>query len=127
MSLYREELMEIYKNPAHRGTIQKPSVTVHKKNAMCGDEIDLVLEVKDNKISDARFDGSACSVSIISSDLLLDFVVGKTLEEASKITKDDLLKLIDLNLTTSRVKCATLVLNALTTAIEKYQKEHKQI
>jgi nitrogen fixation NifU-like protein len=92
---------------------------------MCGDEIDLVLDIKYGVIEDARFDGSACSVSIISSDLLLDFIKGKTLEDVKKLSKDELLDLIDLNLTTSRVKCATLSLTALKAAIDNYEKERE--
>ena len=125
MDLYREDLLEIYKNPVHRGTLDTPSVKVHKKNPMCGDEIDLVLNIRDGVIVDARFDGSACSVSIISSDLLLDFIKGKALKEVKKLSKDDLMELIDLNLTTSRVKCATLSLTALKAAIDNYETEHE--
>jgi nitrogen fixation NifU-like protein len=121
MELYREDLMDIYKNPSHKGTVDDPSVKVFEKNPMCGDEIDLSVKVKNGVIEDIKFEGSACSVSIISSDLLLDHVKGKTIEEAKKITKDDLLKMVDINLTTSRVKCATLILVAVQEAITKLE------
>ncbi len=124
--IYQEELMDIYKNPHNRGKINSPSVSVSKKNPMCGDEIDLQLKVKDGVIKEAKFEGSACSVSIISSSILTDYLLGKTINEVENITEEDLLKLINLNLTTSRVVCATLVLNALQEAIEKYETENKK-
>ena len=121
MDLYREDLMDIYKNPTHKGIVDDPSVSVYEKNPMCGDEIDLTVKVVNGVIEDIKFAGSACSVSIISSDLLLEHVKGMTIEEAKKITKEELMDLVDINLTTSRVKCATLVLVALHEAISKLE------
>lgn len=120
-SLYREELMELYKHPTHKGQLTAPTSTATKKNPMCGDEITLQLAVKDGKITDAKFDGIACSVTVISSELLSENVIGKTIDEAKKITKDDFLKAVNLNLTTSRVQCAVLALTALSAAIKDYE------
>jgi nitrogen fixation protein NifU and related proteins len=119
--LYQEELMDLYRNPHNRGKMTSPSVSVSKKNPMCGDEIELQLKLADEKITEAKFEGSACSVSIISSSILTDYLLGKTLAEVKNITQADLLKLVNLNLTTSRVACATLALNALQEALKKYE------
>lgn len=118
--LYREELMDIYRNPSNKGKLDDPTVAIDKKNPMCGDEINLQLKFKDDVVSDAKFDGSACAVSIIASSLLTDMIIGKTVKELKALTKDDLLNEMGLNLTTSRVKCATLVLEALQGALEIY-------
>lgn len=120
--LYQEELMDIFKNPHNKGKIKNPSVVVSKKNPMCGDELTLELDIKNNIVRDAKFEGSACSVSVISSSILTDYLIGKKLTEIKKLTKEDLLKLINLNLTTSRVACATLVYYALSDAIKNYEK-----
>ncbi|PJA86722.1 MAG: Fe-S cluster protein [Candidatus Moranbacteria bacterium CG_4_9_14_3_um_filter_42_9] len=117
-NLYKEELMEVYKNPPNRGVLKNPTSKSTGKNPMCGDEILLQLKIAGGKIADAKFDGSACAVSVISSALLTEHIIGKTIEEAKKLSKEDLLQLIGLNLSTSRVKCATLVLNALHDALE---------
>lgn len=116
--MYRDDLMDIYKNPVNKGVLPDADAHSHKKNPMCGDELTLSLKIGDGKIIDAKFDGTACAVSVISASILTEHLKGKTLEEAYKITKDELLELIDLNLTTSRVKCATLVLDALKSALE---------
>lgn len=120
MDLYREELMDIYRNPSNKGKLDDPTVAVDKKNPMCGDEIRLQLKFRDNVVEDAKFDGSACAVSIIASSMLTEMIIGKNLNELKSITKDDLLSSMGLNLTTSRVKCATLVLDALQGALEIY-------
>jgi nitrogen fixation NifU-like protein len=122
-NLLREEFLEIYKHPAHKGTLQDPSVVSSGKNPMCGDEIRLQLKIENGRITDVKYDGIACSVSVISSDILSEELIGKTLEDVRKIDKDKLLELIGLNLTTSRVKCATLVLDSLKTALDTYEQK----
>ena len=119
--IYRDELMDIYKDPAHRGSMEEPSVEMEKKNPLCGDVINIQLAVADGKLADIKFDGAACAVSVISAELLAEELIGKTIKEAKNMTKDDLLDLLDLDLTTSRVKCATLILDALHGALEIYE------
>lgn len=118
--IYREELMEIYKDPAHRGKLIDATHQALGNNPACGDEVTLQLKIDNGQIADAKFDGDACAVSIISSELLSEHIIGKTVAEAKALTKDKLLKLIGMNLTTSRVKCATLALNALHGALEGF-------
>ena len=123
-NLYREDLMEEYKHPHNRGSMNTPTVAVLEKNPMCGDEIELQLQISNGKITDAKFDGSACMISIVSSSKLTQNIIGKTLDEAKNITKVDLLEMIGINLTTSRIKCATLSLEALKSALEKQKSEN---
>jgi nitrogen fixation NifU-like protein len=120
-NIYREELMEIYRNPAHKGHLDQPSASSTKKNPMCGDVLTMELNVLNDKIVDAKFDGLACSVSVISASLLSDQIIGKAVSEAKAITKEDFLKSINLNLTTSRVQCAVLALTTLADAIKNYE------
>jgi nitrogen fixation NifU-like protein len=82
----------------------------------------LQLEIENGIVKNAKFDGSACSVSVISSSVLTDYLIGKKVSEIKKLDKEALLKLIDLNLTTSRVACATLILSALQEALNNYEK-----
>ncbi len=121
--LYRSELMEIYKDPTHKGHLNHPSIFLEKQNAFCGDHLNLSLKIKNNIIADAKFEGEMCFVSIIGADFLLEEIIGKTIEEAKKIDQKKLLELIDLNLSTSRIACATLTLKALQEAIDKYEQK----
>lgn len=120
--LYRSELMEIYKDPTHKGHLANPSIYLEKQNAFCGDHLHLFLKIKNNIIEDAKWNGEMCFVSIIGADFLLEEIIGKTITQAKKINQAKLLELIDLNLSTSRIACATLTLKALQEALTKYEK-----
>jgi nitrogen fixation protein NifU and related proteins len=122
MDIYnREEFMEIYKNPTNKGKIEHPSVLEHGVNEMCGDDMDLYLKIQNDKIIDAKFMANSCSVGVVSSSILLESIIGKSLEDIKKISKEDLLEMIGINLTTSRIKCATLPLEILKKGIENYE------
>jgi len=118
--IYKEELMEIFKNPKHRGKLKDANVSGVGNNPFCGDEINLKLKITDGSIEKARFEGSACAVSVISSEKLLGFVEGKSVVEVAKLTQEDLLEILDINVSMTRIKCATLVLSALKKAVKDY-------
>lgn len=121
-NLYRDDIMEIYKNPMNRGHIDTPSVQVTQTNPFCGDKLTLFLKIVNGVVVDAKFEGEACAVSIISSSFLTENIIGKPVDVAKTLTKTQLLDMIGLNLTTSRVKCATLILEALQEALKTYEK-----
>jgi nitrogen fixation NifU-like protein len=123
MDLYREEFMEIYKNPMNQGKMDNPTIVEHGVNEACGDEMDLFLKIEKGKVTDAKFTAQSCSVGIVSSAILTDEIKGKTIEEVKKISKKDLLELIGVNLTTSRIKCATLPLETLEKTIKEYERK----
>ncbi len=91
----------------------------HDLNLSCGDEIEIYLEVKDNKIKDAKFQAKGCAISIASADILLENIKNKSLNQIKNLTKEDLLKLLGIELTPTRLKCALLSLNTLNKAIKK--------
>lgn len=117
MDLYREEFMEIYKNPMNMGKMDNPTIVEHGVNESCGDEMDLYLKVEKGIITNAKFKANSCSVGVVSSALLTENFIGKSLDEVKKYTKEDLLKLIGVNLTTSRIKCALLPLETFHNAV----------
>lgn len=112
--LYREVIIEHYKNPSHRGHLDPCDITFSDNNPLCGDHIQIDLRVdSDGKISDARFDGYGCAISQASADLLLESVVGKSLEEVKKLNKDSILEMLGIELGPVRLKCALLSLKVL--------------
>ena len=123
MDIYREEFMEIYKHPMNQGKIERPSLVEHGTNEACGDEMDLYLKIENGIVIDAKFEAESCSVGIVSSAILTDEIKGKTLAEVKAFSKKDLLELIGVNLTTSRIKCATLPLETLVKGIEEYERK----
>ena len=118
---YREYLIELYKNPKNRGKIEDADYSGGADNASCGDSIKIYLKVKEGKIEDVKFDGVGCALSVASASLFTDFLKGKSIEEAKKIGKENVLNLIkiDLSKNPTRMRCALIPLDALKKALEK--------
>lgn len=112
--LYREVIIEHYKNPAYRGTLDPHDLSFEDSNPLCGDHIRIDLRVDEKGvISDARFDGHGCAISQASADLLLESIVGKSLDEVKALGKDHILGLLGIELGPVRLKCALLSLKVL--------------
>ena len=122
MNLYRDNMMDHYKNPRNFGSAHNPSATAPAHNPFCGDKLEIDLVITDNTISDFKFRGDMCAVAMSAASMLSEDIIGQTLEQAKRITKEQLLTYFGSDLTTSRVKCATLVLDALTEALTSYDK-----
>jgi nitrogen fixation protein NifU and related proteins len=112
--LYREVIIEHYKNPAYRGHLEPHDIFFEDKNPLCGDHIEITLQIgADNTVSDARFDGHGCAISQASADLLIESIIGKPLEEVKQLNKQDVLDLLGIDLGPVRLKCALLSLKVL--------------
>jgi len=112
--LYREVIIEHYKNPSYRGRLDPHDISFADDNPLCGDHIQMDLRVdKDDKITDARFDGHGCAISQASADLLVESVIGKSLEDVKKMTRQDILDMLGIDLGPVRLKCALLSLKVL--------------
>ncbi len=111
---YRELIIDRYKNPMHRGVLDQPDITFEDDNPLCGDHIRIDLRVDDNGIiTEAVFDGKGCAISQASADLLVESIVGKNISEIKKLTKQDILEMLGIELGPVRLKCALLSLKVL--------------
>ena len=89
-------------------------ISFEDENPLCGDHIRIDLRVGvDNVVKEAAFDGHGCAISQASADLLLELIIGKSVEEVKKLTKEDLLEMLGLELGPVRLKCALLSLKVL--------------
>jgi nitrogen fixation NifU-like protein len=112
--LYRELIIDRYKNPHHRGQLDPHDYSYEDDNPLCGDHIRIELRVDENNVvTEAVFDGKGCSISQASADLLIESVIGKSVEEAQHLTKEDVLDLLGIELGPVRLKCALLSLKVL--------------
>jgi nitrogen fixation protein NifU and related proteins len=112
--LYREVIIERYKNPIYKGELDPSDIHFEDENPLCGDHIRIDLRVgADGKVSEAAFSGHGCAISQASADLLLESVVGKSLDEVKQLTKQDVLDLLGIELGPVRLKCALLSLKVL--------------
>lgn len=112
--LYREIIIDRYKNPHYRGSLEPNDISFEDDNPLCGDHIRIDLRLNDSgKVSEAAFDGHGCAISQATADLLLESIQGKTLDEIKTLTREDLLELLGIELGPVRLKCALLSLKVL--------------
>jgi len=112
--LYREVIIDHYKNPQYRGHLEPHDIQYEDDNPLCGDHLEITLQIdEENRIHDGRFDGKGCAISQASADLLIESIIGKSLDEVKKLSKQDILDLLGIELGPVRLKCALLSLKVL--------------
>lgn len=112
--LYRELIIDRYKNPIYRGTLDPHDISFEDDNPLCGDHIRIDIRLDgNNRVKDAAFEGHGCAISQASADLLLESIQGKTVDELKGLNKQDILELLGLELGPVRLKCALLSLKVL--------------
>jgi nitrogen fixation NifU-like protein len=112
--LYREVIIDRYKTPHYRGKLDPHDITFEDDNPLCGDHIHIDLRVdKGGRVTEAAFDGHGCAISQASADLLVESIIGKSLDEVKALTKQDVLDLLGIELGPVRLKCALLSLKVL--------------
>jgi nitrogen fixation protein NifU and related proteins len=112
--MYRELIIDHYKNPQYRGSLDPHDISFEDDNPLCGDHIRIDLRVdKDGRVIGSAFDGHGCAISQASADLLLESIQGKTLDEVKQLTKENLLEMLGMELGPVRLKCALLSLKVL--------------
>ena len=122
--IYTEMIIEYSRNPSNFGKIVDAHIHQHDANPLCGDTIDLYLNIDDNKISEVKFDAHGCAICMACSSVLTEMIKGKSLEDVKKFDKDELLSELGLEhlVKTSpvRIKCALLSLKSLKYGIYSY-------
>ncbi len=113
-SMYREVIIEHYKNPGYRGTLDPHDITFEDENPLCGDQLRIDLRVDASEtVTEAAFSGHGCAISQASADMLLESIIGKKLADIKQLTKQDVLDLLGIDLGPVRLKCALLSLKVL--------------
>ncbi len=112
--LYREVILDHYKNPRYRGTLDPHDFSYEDENPLCGDKLrlDVVLD-DERRVKAAAFSGRGCAISQASADMLTESIMGKSLDEIKQITKDDIMEMLGIELGPVRLKCALLSLKVL--------------
>lgn len=115
--LYREVILDHYRNPRNFGSIDPADFSAHEVNPLCGDEIQMDLKVENGVVTDVKFHGRGCAVSMASASILTELVMGQTVESVKALTKDDVLEELGIPVGPARMKCALLGLKALKVGI----------
>ena len=122
--MYTEKVMEHFSNPRNIGEIENADGVGEVGNPVCGDMMSFYINVEDNKITDVKFKTFGCVAAIAVSSMVTEMAMGKTLEEARKITKKSVAESLD-GLPKEKMHCSNLGADALAKAIEDY--EHKKM
>ncbi len=111
--MYRENILDHYQHPRCHGTIENPDVTYEDGNPLCGDRMRMDFRIRDERIEQVRFSGHGCSISQAAASMLCEKVEGMTLDEARKLSRDDVLEMLGIELGPVRLKCGLLALKTL--------------
>ena len=116
--MYREQIIELYKNPLNFGKLENPTNSQKEYNPLCGDEIEISIISENNKIKDIKFTGEGCAISMASASLITEEIKGMDFDKVKNMTLKEIINLLKIPISTTRIKCALLPLEAIKKAIE---------
>jgi nitrogen fixation NifU-like protein len=122
MIQYSEKVIQHFMNPKNVGEINKPDGVGTVGNPICGDLMTFYIKIQDGKIADVKFKTFGCGAAIAVSSILTELVLGKTIEEALKVTRDEIAKELG-GLPPQKLHCSSLGVEALKAAIDDYLKK----
>jgi len=112
--LYREHILDHYGNPRNQGRLEDADISCEWDNPVCGDKVRIDLRFEDGRVSEVRFDGEGCVISMASASMLTEEVLGKTVEELRAMREDeDVFRMLGITLGPARAKCGLLPLQVL--------------
>ena len=119
--LYREVILDHYKNPRGHGVIEGADAQADGVNPLCGDEVSIYVQFGDDgeTVDEVKFSGRGCAISQASTSMLMEMVKGKRASQVAAMSKDELLEEVGIPLTPIRLKCALLGLWTLKLALHK--------
>ena len=122
--MYNEKVIEHYSNPRNVGEIKEADGVGEVGNPVCGDIMKIYLKIKNNNIIDVKFKTFGCGAAIATSSMVTELVIGKTLEDALKITNSTVAEALD-GLPPVKMHCSNLAADAMHEAIKDYMSKQE--
>ena len=119
--IYRENILDHYKYPHNKGTIENADIKFTENNPLCGDVITINLKINEHKVEDIKFSGVECAISQSATSMLTDEVKGKTLDEVKNFKRENVINLLGIEVGPVRTKCAVLGLVAIKEGIKEFE------
>ena len=114
--LYRENILEHYKQPRNFGTLEDPDLEFEDNNPLCGDELKVQFKVEDEKVAAVRFSGHGCAISQASASMASEELVGMAVDDLLRLDRSFVLDLLGIEISATRMKCAMLGLKVVKSA-----------
>ncbi|MBI4669793.1 MAG: Fe-S cluster assembly scaffold protein NifU [Elusimicrobia bacterium] len=124
MPFYSDKVMEHFQNPRNVGEIKDADGVGEVGNPVCGDLMTFYVKVQEGKLADIKFKTFGCGAAIAVSSMVSEMALGKTIDEALKITNEEVAKELG-GLPPNKMHCSNLGATALHKAIENYQNKNK--
>ena len=117
--MYNEKVMEVFKNPQHMGEVENYNAIGTVGNEVCGDIMQITMLIEDGIIKDAKFKTFGCAAAVASSSTATGMIIGKTIEEALKLTNKQVVEELQ-GLPPQKIHCSVLAEDAIRLAIDNY-------
>lgn len=116
--IYRQYILEHYREPRNHGHLEQPDIHVGDTNPLCGDRVEMDLNVRDGRVTEVRFNGRGCAISQATASMLTEKIEGATLEELRALRPQDIFDMLGVEIGPARQRCALLSLRVLHQGIE---------
>ena len=120
--MYMENILDHYKKPHNFKRLEDAQIQFKEHNPLCGDIIELFVNLDEGKVTEAAFSGTGCAISQASASMLTDWLQGKSLEEVKGLTQEKILEMLGIEVSVLRLKCALLSLKALERGVYLYER-----
>ena len=125
--MYRQQILDHYKNPRNYGQLDSPTFSHGGHNPSCGDQLDFDVDLADDEqtIEAVAFEGDGCAISQASASMLSERLPGMTLSEVEAMDRDDVLEMLGVEISPMRIKCAVLAEKVVQDGAEIYRGERE--
>lgn len=118
MNLYQQQILDHFHEPSNNGCIKDATHSNCSLNPTCGDKICIDMVIEENVVKDIKFSGEGCAISQAAASMLTEIVMRKSTKTLKNLQKDDILKMLAIELSMNRLKCALLALETAHKALK---------
>lgn len=112
-NIYMQNILDHYHDPENYGVLENADFHAEEHNPLCGDRLEVFIIIKEDKVADVKYQGEGCAISQAAMSMLSSELIGKTLDEVKKLQKEDIIELLGIELSPTRLKCALLGLSTV--------------